>query len=222
MVAREEAAVDPRQRVEQREHDRPGTARRRRTGWGRACVRRCVDLEVGHQPQGADQPAEVPVGLGAVGADVGVIGAPQPDRVDLDQPAHQHEHRGDEHEQAERAQRVAGPQRRADDVVLACGPARGTGSGAGLMIIARCTAISAASSAGMMNTCTMYSRDSKGVEPGKRRPTARWRTGRRSAGSTSRRPRRSRGPSRRAGRRAASSRRSPRGSRAASIVTPIR
>ena len=52
------------------------------------------------------------------------------------------------------------------------------------MMIARCTAIRLASSAGMMNTCAMYSRDSNAVEPGEHaRPRARSRTGRRSSGS---------------------------------------
>ena len=53
------------------------------------------DVEARHQAQRADQPAEVPVGLRAVRRDVGVERPPEPDRVDLDEPAEQHEHAGD-------------------------------------------------------------------------------------------------------------------------------
>ena len=48
----------------------------------------------------------------------------EPDRVDLGQAAERGEHRGDEEEQADRLGRVGRPQPLADDVVLACGPAR--------------------------------------------------------------------------------------------------
>ena len=47
------------------------------------------DVEAGHQPQRADQPAEVPVGLRAVRPVGDVVWPPQPDRVDLHEPAEQ-------------------------------------------------------------------------------------------------------------------------------------
>ena len=97
----------------------PGKSTPPKNGFGTSVWPNDVDLEVGHQAQRADQPAEVPVRLGAVGAEVGVVWPPQPDRVDLDQAAHQHEHRGDGREQAQRAQRVPRPHGSADDVVLA-------------------------------------------------------------------------------------------------------
>ena len=49
------------------------------------------DVEVRHEPQRPDQPAEIPVRLGAVRSRGDMVGAPQPDRVDLDEPAQQEE-----------------------------------------------------------------------------------------------------------------------------------
>ena len=77
-----------------------------------------VDLERWHQPQGADQPPEVPVGLGAVRAEPRLERTVLPDRVDLHKSPEQKQHAGDGEQQAGRAQRVARPQGGSDDVVL--------------------------------------------------------------------------------------------------------
>ena len=112
-------------------------------GLGTSVWPKSADLERRHEPQRADQPAEVPVGLGAVGRAVELVRAPLPHGVDLHEAAEGHEHRGHREEQAGRAQGVAGPHRRPDHVVLAA-----AGPGNWLWwwrtTSARCAAISAA------------------------------------------------------------------------------
>ena len=58
-------------------------------GVGHERVAEDPDLERRHEPQAADEPAEVPVGLGAVRRAVELVGAPLPDRVDLHEAAEQ-------------------------------------------------------------------------------------------------------------------------------------
>ena len=60
------------------------------------------DVESRHEPQGSDQPAQVPVGLSAVRRGSDVVGPPEPDGVDLHETAKQEEHTGDREEQRER------------------------------------------------------------------------------------------------------------------------
>ena len=85
------------------------------------------EVEPGHQAQRADQPAHVPVGLGAVRAQPGFVGAVLPHRVDLHQPAEQEQHGRGREQHAQRAERVGRPQRRADHVALRAPGARELG-----------------------------------------------------------------------------------------------
>src|SRR5205823_11651996 len=77
------------------------------------------EIEARHEAQRADQPAEVPVRLRAVRRRVRVERAPEPDRIDLHEPAEQEEHAGDREQEAERTRRLARPRWHADDVPLA-------------------------------------------------------------------------------------------------------
>ena len=81
------------------------------------------DVEARHEPERSDQPAEIPVRLGAVRSLGDVVGAPEPDRVDLHQPAEQEEHCRDRKEQPQRPRRLPGERRNADDLLLRRAPA---------------------------------------------------------------------------------------------------
>ena len=102
-----EPTFDPGEGAEYPEHDeREQHATPERVGHQREMADRHVKAR--HQAQGADQPAEVPVGLGPVGAQPRLERPPLPDRVDLDQAAEQEQHAGHDEHQRQRAQRLAG------------------------------------------------------------------------------------------------------------------
>src|SRR5919201_3392556 len=104
--------------VEQQEYNRreQGAAEERIRYQGVAAD---VRLQVRHEPKPPDQPADIPVRLRAAGREARFVWPPLPDRVDLNQAAEQGERRADGEEQPDRAQGVAGPERRPNDVAFA-------------------------------------------------------------------------------------------------------
>jgi len=74
------------------------------------------------QSRGAVQEADVPVRLRGRAHRGRIVGAVQPHRVDLGQPAQGRDHAGDEHQQADALGRVRRPEAGADDIVLAGAP----------------------------------------------------------------------------------------------------
>jgi hypothetical protein len=121
-----ELALQPRvgQQVAEDDHREQGTAPER-VRYQRLAPH--ADVDGRHEAQAADEPAQVPVWLGAVGRAVDLVGAPLPDRVDLHEAAERDEDGEDEQHEPERAQGVAGPHRRADRVALAAAGARELG-----------------------------------------------------------------------------------------------
>ena len=152
-----------------------------------------------------------------------MVRPPEPDRVDLDEPAEQDEHRRDGEQQAERARRLAREGRHADDRALGL-PRRLRGTACGAA--ARRARGARASSAADQRPAEEHVRD---VHPRLERvlagerpvPDQQPRGSRRRTGSRARPRSRSRGPSPRAGRRRASSRGSPRAARASASSAPI-
>ena len=213
-----------RPQVEDREHDQ----REQRAAPERVRHQRVVadgHVEAGHQPQRPDQPAEVPVGLRAVGrrrqswygphSQIGLIWT---------RPPSSDEHRGDGEQQAERARRLAGNSRRPDHVVGRAAAARGTACGGATPTSTRCTREQRRRSASgrMQDVRDVHAR----LERRRRRGTARPRASMREVAADERDGHRharsrSRVPCPRAGRRPASSRGSPRAAPASSIVTPM-
>ena len=121
-VVAHEAPLDPRPEDDEAEHDgREEHAAPERVGHERVAVDH--DVEAGHEPQPADEPAEVPVGLRPVGREVRVVRPPQPDGIDLDEPAEEEEHAGGREREPERARCLLGPRRDADDPPLRLAPA---------------------------------------------------------------------------------------------------
>ena len=105
------------------------TAGRRIAGHERARDRDAEDrrFDVRAEPKRALEPAEVPVGLGRRADRIRHERAVHPDGIDLDEAGEACQHRGGEEQEAERPERLAGPEVTADDVVLGRPPARELG-----------------------------------------------------------------------------------------------
>ena len=116
-VARERP-LEPRPGEEHAERQRGERRRRRRTGWDERVAEGVAAPSSGISRSAPISQPRYQSGCAPLVASAGSIRAPLPDRVDLDEPAEQHEHGGDAEQQRERAQGVRRPQRRADDVAL--------------------------------------------------------------------------------------------------------
>ena len=117
VVARQ-PPLDPRPEVEESEHEKreQGATPERVRDDG---VLADGEIPARHEPQAADQPAEIPVGLRAVRRRVGVVRAPEPDRVDLNQASEQEDHAGRAEHQPHRPGRLSRERGDAHDGVLA-------------------------------------------------------------------------------------------------------